>query len=167
MSGQAEVETACDVCGMMMMSCLPSGDAGDLDLRLKQELTKLGWLNSPTRSYYFARRAQRRGASSDRAAASTRLSVQVYIQSLSANAAAGREAEEMFKTGCQCVSVSVTWPSSEHSIFPRDAHKTCLGRRTFTSTSSLLADITLTVDGKEVTVPQGINYGSLRSPDLH
>ena len=85
-----------------------SGDTGDLGLRLKQELTKLGWLDGPTGSYYFARRAQRRGASSDRAAASTRLSVPVYIEPLSANAAAGREAEEMFKTGCQCVSVSVT-----------------------------------------------------------
>lgn len=29
------------------------------------------------------------------------------------------------------------------------------GRRTFASTSARGADITLTVDGKEVTVPQG------------
>ena len=30
-----------------------------------------------------------------------------------------------------------------------------LGSRTFASTSSRQADITLTIDGKEVTVPQG------------
>ena len=33
------------------------------------------------------------------------------------------------------------------------------GRRTFASTSARGADITLTVDGKEVTVPQG--FGGL------
>jgi len=35
-------------------------------------------------------------------------SVQVYLELLTENAAAGREAEEMFKTGCQCVSGPVT-----------------------------------------------------------
>lgn len=78
-----------------------------LNLRLKWELAKLGWLEL-TRPYYFARRAQRRGASSDRAAASTRPSIKVCLELLSDNAAAGREAEEMLKTGCQYVSVSVT-----------------------------------------------------------
>ena len=38
---------------------------------------------------------------------------------------------------------------------PHVTHKTCLARRAFTSTQPLSADITLTVDGKEVTVPQG------------
>lgn len=33
-----------------------------------------------------------------------------------------------------------------------------LGRRTFASTSARGADITLTVDGKEVTVPQGLGF---------
>ena len=33
-----------------------------------------------------------------------------------------------------------------------------LGRRTFASTSARGADITLTVDGKEVTVPQGFYF---------
>ena len=33
------------------------------------------------------------------------------------------------------------------------------GRRTFASTSARGADITLTVDGKEVTVPQGFFGG--------
>lgn len=37
--------------------------------------------------------------------------------------------------------------------------KYCLAR-TFSSTSSRKADITLTVDGKEVTVPQGTGTGS-------
>jgi hypothetical protein len=54
------------------------------------------------------------------------------------------------------ISFRYTWLSLKRSSLPHDAHKTCLGRRTFTSTPSLLADITLTVDGKEVTVPQGI-----------
>jgi len=34
-------------------------------------------------------------------------SVQVHLELLTDNVAAGREAEEMLKTGCQCVSVSV------------------------------------------------------------
>ena len=42
-----------------------------------------------------------------------------------------------------------------HFLSPSST-RTCLGRRTFASTPSLLADITLAVDGKEVTVPQGI-----------
>lgn len=79
-----------------------------LDLRLKEELARLGWLDHRTRPYYFARRAQRRGAPSDRAAASTRPSVQIYLELLSDNAAAGREAEEVLKTGSQCVSIPVT-----------------------------------------------------------
>jgi hypothetical protein len=64
------------------------------------------------------------------------------------------------------IGFGYTWPSSERFSLPHDAHKTCLGRRTFASTSSLLADITLTVDGKEVTVPQGTLPMSLRFPGL-
>lgn len=69
MGGQ--VESVGQACGVIVMSCLWPGDAGILSLRLKQELARLGWLDHPTRSYYFARRAQRQGASSDRAVAST------------------------------------------------------------------------------------------------
>lgn len=78
-----------------------------LSLRLKEELARLGWLDNPTRSYYFARRTQRQGASSDRRVDLPTSSVQVCLDLLSDNAAVGREAEEMLKTWCQCVSVSV------------------------------------------------------------
>lgn len=47
---------------------------------------------------------------------------------------------------------SSTWLSlcvHEHALYPS------VGRRSFASTSARGADITLTVDGKEVTVPQG------------
>ena len=91
----------------MVMSCLPRELPKDLDLRLKRELARLGWLECQTRSYYFARRAQRRRAPSDRAAAPPTSSVQVYLELLTDNAAAGREAEEILKIGDQCVLVSV------------------------------------------------------------
>ena len=91
------------------MSCLLSENAERFNLRLKEELAQLGWLGWPTRSYYFARELNdeespptvppRRPAD---------LPVQVYLELLTENVAAGREAEEMLKTGFQCVSISVT-----------------------------------------------------------
>ena len=89
------------VCGIIVMSCLPAGDAGDLNLRLKEELARLGWLERRTRSYYFARAAQRRRALRlCRHVDPSTPSVQVHLELLADNAAAGREAEEMLKTGC-------------------------------------------------------------------
>ena len=40
----------------------------------------------------------------------------------------------------------------------------CAGHRTFASTSARGADITLTVDGKEVTVPQGLGPNFEHTP---
>ncbi|KAH9934172.1 Ndufs1, NADH-ubiquinone oxidoreductase 75kD subunit (775) [Fomitopsis serialis] len=50
--------------------------------------------------------------------------------------------------------VSASKPASA-SILAKVAPSTLTGRRTFASTSARQGDITLTVDGKEVTVPQG------------
>jgi len=74
--------------------------------------------------------------------------------------------KQCLKLGPSAYGFRYTWPSSERSILSHETYKACLARRTFTSTSSLLADITLTVDGKEVTVPQGILPESLRLPIL-
>jgi len=60
------------------------------------------------------------------------------------------------------VAVSTHAPHSSQYIL-KESGRSCwlkqrtlnLGRRSFSSTSSRGADITLTVDGKEVTVPQG------------
>ena len=92
---------------IIVMSCLLPGGAEDFESPTQMGIGET-WLAGTDRPYYFARRAQRRGASSDRAAASTRPSIKVCLELLSDNAAAGREAEEMLKTGCQYVSVSVT-----------------------------------------------------------
>ena len=47
----------------------------------------------------------------------------------------------------------------EHGLLIKQ-RRLCLGRRSFASSSARQADITLTVDGKEVTVPQGAySYG--------
>lgn len=60
------------------------------------------------------------------------------------------------KLGASAYQFPLHLAKFEMAPLTHGAHEPCLGRRTFSSTSSLLADITLTVDGKEVTVPQGI-----------
>ena len=107
-NGQARVETVGSTCDIIVMSCLLSESADEFESPTETGIgaTWLARLSDPfllfcpsstTKSFLRPRR---------RVDPQTSF-VQVYLELLAENAAAGREAEEMLETGCQCVSISV------------------------------------------------------------
>lgn len=93
-----------------MMSCLLSEDAEEFESPTERGIgaTWLAGLSDPFLLFCPTSSATKSPLRPCRRVDPPTSSVQVYLELLTDNAAAGREAEEMLKTGFQCVSVSVT-----------------------------------------------------------
>jgi len=112
MNGRIGVETFGSVRDIIVMSCLSplSADAEEIESPPERGIgaTWLAELPDPFLLFCPTSSTTKGPLRPCRRVDPQIHSVQVHLELLTDNAAAGREAEEMLKTGCQCVLVSVS-----------------------------------------------------------
>ena len=106
---RARVETVGSTCSIIMMSCLLPEDTEEFGSPIETGIgaTWLAGLEGPFLLFCPSSTTQSLLRPCRRVDSQSPF-VQVYLEPLADNAAAGRESGEMLKTGCQCVSISVT-----------------------------------------------------------
>lgn len=105
----ARVEAVGSVCGIIVMRCLSSGCAEGFESPTERGIGAT-WLAGTSDPFllFCPTSSTTKSPPTVPSRRPADPSVQAHLELLTNNAAAGREAEEMLKIGCQCVSASVT-----------------------------------------------------------